>query len=79
MVQGIIDCYFKDKDGFVLIDYKSDFVNLADHGKSVSEIREKYRVQMEIYKETLKKITGEQITGSYLYLFSSNEIVKMAI
>ena len=29
MVQGIIDCYFKDKDGFVLIDYKSDFVNLA--------------------------------------------------
>lgn len=79
MVQGIIDCYFKDKDGFVLIDYKSDFVNLADHGKSVSEIREKYRVQMEIYKEALEKITGEQITGSYLYLFSSNEIVKMAI
>ena len=54
-------------------------MNLADHGKSVSEIREKYRVQMEIYKEALEKITGEQITGSYLYLFSSNEIVKMAI
>ena len=26
MIQGIIDCYFEEGDGIVLIDYKTDFL-----------------------------------------------------
>lgn len=25
MIQGIIDCYFEEEDGIVLLDYKSDY------------------------------------------------------
>ncbi|AKL96784.1 ATP-dependent helicase/nuclease subunit A [Clostridium aceticum] len=72
LVQGVIDCYFQEEDRLVLVDYKSDrVVNTCE------EIKKKYEVQLELYREALEKITGKNIKESYLYLFDRDEAVKL--
>lgn len=72
-LQGIIDCIFEEEDGVVLIDYKTDYVQL---GKE-EEIINKYKVQIKYYKEAVEKITGKRVKEAYLYLFGINKEVKM--
>lgn len=72
-LQGIIDCIFEEEDGVILIDYKTDYVQL---GKE-EEIINKYKVQIKYYKEAVEKITGKRVKEAYLYLFGINKEVKM--
>lgn len=69
ILQGIIDCYFEEKDGFVLLDYKTDKVGNA------AEIRKKYDKQLVLYREAIERITGKPVKESFLYLFDSGETV----
>jgi ATP-dependent helicase/nuclease subunit A len=71
-VQGIIDCFFEEEDGLVLIDYKTDYVQ---EGK-VEEIKEKYRVQIELYSKALENITGKKVKEKYIYLFFNGNILE---
>ena len=64
-LQGIIDCFFEEEDGIVLLDYKTDYV---EEGYE-DEIIERYRSQLKYYKDALEKITGKRVKESYLYLF----------
>lgn len=69
MVQGIIDCWFEDEKGMVLLDYKTNY--------SSSGIEKKYKGQMEIYAEALEKITGRMPEDVFIYLFTEDLTVKM--
>ena len=71
-LQGIIDCFFEEEDGVVLLDYKTDYV---EHGKE-DELLERYKVQIDLYTETLEKIIGKKIKERYLYLFGIDKEVK---
>ena len=52
LVQGIIDLYYIDKNGkLVLVDYKTDYV---EAGKE-NELVEKYKEQLYLYKDALEK------------------------
>lgn len=64
-LQGIIDCFFEEEDGIVLLDYKTDYVEEGNE----DEIIERYRAQLKYYKNALEKITGKRVKESYLYLF----------
>ncbi|MBQ5695272.1 MAG: helicase-exonuclease AddAB subunit AddA, partial [Clostridium sp.] len=64
-LQGIIDCFFEEEDGIVLLDYKTDYVE----EEKVDEIIERYRAQLKYYKDALEKITEKRVKESYLYLF----------
>lgn len=72
-LQGIIDCYFEEKDGLVLIDYKTDYV--GEDG--VEPIKDRYRIQLKYYEDALVKITGKKVKEKYLYLFYNEEVVRM--
>lgn len=72
-VQGIIDLYFEELDGLVLVDYKSDKV-----GKfSMDEIAEKYRLQIELYERALVQLTQKPVKEKYLYFVDTNILYKM--
>ncbi|MEN8078902.1 helicase-exonuclease AddAB subunit AddA [Clostridioides difficile] len=64
-LQGIIDCFFEEEDGIVLLDYKTDYVEEGN----IDEIIERYRSQLKYYKDALEKITEKKVKESYLYLF----------
>lgn len=78
MVQGVIDCFFEEDDGYVLVDYKTDYVPTdAKRETVIEEIKERYTKQIEIYKRAIEDITGKRVRESYLYLYSANEWVTI--
>jgi ATP-dependent helicase/nuclease subunit A len=50
MLQGIIDCYFEEEDGVVLVDYKTDYIRDGE----LENAKEKYKVQLEYYKRAIE-------------------------
>ncbi|MGL5575030.1 MAG: helicase-exonuclease AddAB subunit AddA [Sarcina sp.] len=71
-LQGIIDCFFEDEKGLVLIDYKTDYVELGQEEK----ILERYKIQIDLYSQTLEQILGKKVDDKYLYLFRIEKDVK---
>lgn len=62
LVQGIIDLYYIDKEGqMVLVDYKTDFV------KEEQELVIKYQKQLDIYKRALEEATSKKVDKVYIY------------
>lgn len=70
LLQGIIDCWFEEEDGIVIIDYKTDNV------KEISEIHEKYDIQLELYAKALEKIAKKSVKEKFIYLFSRDCVVQ---
>ena len=73
LLQGIIDCFFEEADGIVLIDYKSDY--MPEGG--ADRIRERYKIQINYYAMALEKLTGKKVKEKYIYLFDNGEILNM--
>lgn len=71
LVNGIIDIYFEEDDGIVLVDYKTDYI----FNGNKKDIIESYSVQLNMYKKAIEKVTGKNVKECYLYLFSSEEAV----
>ena len=64
LVQGIIDLYYIDKnDKLVLLDYKTDYVENGKEHKLV----EKYRKQLELYKDTLEQALNKRVDKIFIY------------
>lgn len=71
LVQGIIDCCFKEPEGWVLLDYKTDSVTAP------LDIAEKYGWQIRLYGDALAELTGEPVKESWLYLMRSEEALQI--
>lgn len=64
LVQGIIDLYYIDKDNnLILLDYKTDYV---EKGKEY-ELIEKYKTQLELYKQALEQALHKKVDKTYIY------------
>ena len=74
MLRGVIDLYFEEDDGLVILDYKTDWIDDENNKK---EIIHRYKKQLNIYAEVLSTLTGKKIKEKYLYLFSIDEQVKI--
>ena len=62
MLQGVCDCIFREEDGYVLVDYKTD--GFTDE----SEL-DKYAVQLELYKAALGLILPQPVKTCCIYSF----------
>lgn len=72
MVHGIIDCYFEEDNGnIVLLDYKSDYVT----NSTVELIKDKYKIQISIYKKALENVTNKNVSQCIIYLFAMGQSV----
>ena len=64
LVQGIIDLYYIDEnDKLILVDYKTDYVQIDKE----TELVEKYKKQLEIYQEALEKALNKKVYKKYIY------------
>jgi ATP-dependent nuclease subunit A len=77
LVQGIIDCYFGDGDGLVLVDYKSNRLSYRDRDADIERIKEEYREQISLYKRALEEGTGLSVKEAYLYLLDKSIAISM--
>ncbi len=63
LIQGIVDVFFEEEDGLVLADYKTDVVDLEQ------TLVDRYRVQLDYYREALESLTGKKVKERILYSF----------
>lgn len=62
LVQGIIDLYYRNqKDELILVDYKTDFVEIEQ------ELINKYAKQLELYRTALEEALGQKVKHTYIY------------
>ena len=69
LIQGIIDAFFVEKGGIVLLDYKTDRVN------SGRELWNRYKTQLDYYEEALSKLMQLPVKERILYSFSLEQCV----
>jgi len=70
LLQGVLDACFKEKGGWVLVDYKTDRA-------APEEALRRYRSQMRWYMRALRDITGEPVREAWLYLLRQGEAVAV--
>ncbi|WP_339191270.1 helicase-exonuclease AddAB subunit AddA [Paenibacillus sp. FSL P2-0121] len=75
LIQGVIDCLFREEDRIILLDYKTDSV--LEHQGGLEALKEKYRFQLELYSKALHDILGEPISEIWLYFFEGDHAVKL--
>ncbi|MDR2650427.1 MAG: helicase-exonuclease AddAB subunit AddA, partial [Clostridiales bacterium] len=73
LLHGVIDCWFKENGGIVIVDYKSD----ALPSGGVSELIDKYRVQMAVYAKAVERVAGQPPLEMLLYLFAAGMAVDV--
>lgn len=73
MVLGIIDLFYETKDGFVLLDYKTDYVT----EENIEQIKKKYKIQLELYQKAIERNSRKKVIKKGLYLFSINKFQEI--
>lgn len=73
MIKGIIDLMFEEKDGLVIVDYKSD------RGASADALRERYTAQMQLYRAAAELTTGKKVKEACLYSFELKQTINIPI
>ena len=64
LVQGVIDLYYINSDDeLVLVDFKTDYVENRDEESLIN----KYRTQLELYKNALEQATKRKVDRIYIY------------
>ncbi|HHU08051.1 MAG TPA: UvrD-helicase domain-containing protein [Clostridiaceae bacterium] len=67
LLQGMIDLWFLDDRGLILIDFKSDYV--PDDPYSAAElIHDRYHIQIKTYAEAVRRATGKEVTDKKVWL-----------
>ena len=74
LVQGIIDLYYIDKDDNLnLVDYKTDYVEVGNE----QELVNKYKKQLELYKEALEQAYNKKVKNTYIYSVYLNKEIEI--
>ena len=68
LIQGIIDAYFEEEDGLVLIDYKTDYAD------SASELVTRYKTQLDYYERALTQILKKPVKERVIYSYRLGSI-----
>ena len=68
-LQGIIDTAFEEDGEWILVDYKTDRV------KSGEDLIKRYKIQMDLYKEALHRLTGMPVKACYIYSFRLHDAI----
>ncbi|MBR1629860.1 MAG: PD-(D/E)XK nuclease family protein, partial [Lachnospiraceae bacterium] len=71
LVQGIIDAFFEEEDGIVLLDYKTDRVETAE------ELQKRYQKQMALYADALGRTQKKEIKEIVLYSFALGKEIQV--
>ena len=72
LLQGVIDVCFREGDGFVLLDYKTDRVE----GDPVLWA-ERHRRQVELYAQALETLTGRPVRERYVVFLNGRTCVRL--
>lgn len=71
LIQGIMDVFWLEEDGIVLLDYKTDRVDREE------QLRSMYAEQLELYADALHRIFKLPVKERYLYSFRLHKALQV--
>ena len=71
LLRGAVDCAFEENGELIIIDYKTDYV------KDMYELKEKYALQLELYKTGLSATLKKKVRSCYIYSFYLNSFIEI--
>ncbi|MBR5127855.1 MAG: helicase-exonuclease AddAB subunit AddA [Roseburia sp.] len=74
LIQGIIDVFWVEDDGIVVLDYKTDAV------KEPNELVLRYETQLKLYGDALNRVfadTGLKVKERLIYAFKFDEVIRV--
>ena len=74
LIQGIIDVFWIEKDGIVLLDYKTDRVQQA------KELIDRYATQLKLYADALERVFAARklkVKEILIYSFSLDQLITL--
>ncbi|MBE5803071.1 MAG: helicase-exonuclease AddAB subunit AddA [Clostridiales bacterium] len=71
LLQGVIDCAFMEDDGWVLLDYKTDYI--TDDEAFI----QRYAMQLEWYARALEKITATPVKEMWLFALGKGKAYQV--
>jgi len=69
MVQGVIDLCYLEEEEWVLLDFKTDYVN------DPQELWQRYQLQLSLYRQALEKATGRKVRRCGLYSLRLGKVI----
>ena len=76
IVQGMIDCYFREADEYVLLDYKTNKVHNPKDPDEILYLKETYREQITLYREAIEAVKGGKVKHAYIYLMNEGITIE---
>ena len=68
MLQGVVDCFWQEADGIVILDFKTDYIDGDLQLKAA-----RYAPQLQAYARALSLIYGLPVRKCILYFFSAGK------
>lgn len=75
LVQGIIDVFFEEDGGLVLVDYKTDYVEKGEEEKLI----DRYQRQLWYYARALERVRNLPVKEAYIYSFRLGKALRVPI
>ncbi len=73
LLQGVVDCFFIENGGLVVLDFKTDRINRSQTAERAAY----YRPQLDAYAAALERIMGMPVREKLLYFFTTGETVAL--
>jgi ATP-dependent helicase/nuclease subunit A len=74
ILQGILDVLYRRTDGWVILDYKTDFIRSPEH---LAELRRAYSIQMVLYKLLVETTLEEPVVAGRLAFLRERQVVDV--
>ena len=72
MMQGVVDCFWQEVDGIVILDFKTDYID-GDLDRKTA----RYAPQLRAYAKALSRIYGLPVKKTILYFFSAGRAAEI--
>ena len=73
LLQGVVDCWWEEDDGIVILDYKTDRIPKD----AVPERTAYYASQLRAYGEAMARITGKPVKERLLFFLHNGEVSEV--
>lgn len=73
LLQGVVDCFFEEDDGLVVLDYKTDRVS----EEYAAQAAQRYSEQLKYYADGLSKIFQKPVKKKYIYFLHCSKTIEL--
>lgn len=75
LVQGAIDACFLQKDGWVIVDYKTNKIG----PDGANQLAKTYELQLQMYAKALQNLTKRPVANAYIVALQTGEVVPVPL